>query len=522
MSERINVDHAFDPEARQAQAELDAYMDSRPFEDKNGSLHDAETNKFIAKDKFHGGEYDTHYEDSLAETDYSNESLEQLAQRVADARAEGDKTRANDAEAAFFEKFTAYSDKYGWEEEDGSANGPHVDKNAKLGRQTVDDRLARYTEIMYGKEDNEPNTPETSEDIPANTDTPEDIESNEAESAEKTDGKKKKKDGKKKDKASKKGSDNAESTEDESERKPNSIEADIEATKAKLHAAADDMEAEAVAEMNSTDQAKADKILLEPIDEPDLEPVDGDDVVLERIEDDDLEPIDNQLLSNTNVGEGRLAAEVALARQEQGTAYTPRGWRQRLRDLATRSGLKAELNRQGINIAERLGNHKRGKIALGIVGLAAVGFGTAVYLVNRHNGGGMTGNGNFFNDAMNHVQDSMNNSVENAKHIADGDTLQPKNGGGAGGGLEWADFSKAAQNAQPNEGWNRTMLELGIPKDHWADILKDAGPKLNKIGEAYYDKRFNDWGISEPGKLSKRALQIIAAASKRDGFDLAA
>jgi len=153
MSERINVDHAFDPEARQAQAEFDAYMDSRPYKDEKGNIHNPENGKFANYDDYMEQQRDDHYDETLEQGDYSGESLEQLARRVAQARAEGDKTRAMDAEEAFFNKFAAYSDKYGWEEEDGSADGPHVDKDAKLGRRTIDDRLERYTKIMYGEEE---------------------------------------------------------------------------------------------------------------------------------------------------------------------------------------------------------------------------------------------------------------------------------------------------------------------------------------------------------------------------------
>lgn len=137
MSERINVDHAFDPEARQAQADFDAYLESRP-----ASQAEADA----AKD---------HYDESLTTGETSDESLEQLAQRVADARAVGDTTRAGDAEEAFFAKFNAYSEKYGWENEviDESATGQlAVDKNAKIGRDTIDARLERYGKIMYGEE----------------------------------------------------------------------------------------------------------------------------------------------------------------------------------------------------------------------------------------------------------------------------------------------------------------------------------------------------------------------------------
>jgi len=154
MSERINVDHAFDPEARRAQTEFDAFVESRPYKDEKGDVHSPEDGRVVDNDAYHNAKRDGHYETSLAESDYSGESLEQLAQRVAQARIEGDKTRTKDAEDAFFDKFSQYSEKYGWEEEvidESATEQMHVDDSAKLGRTTINDRLERYAKIMYGE-----------------------------------------------------------------------------------------------------------------------------------------------------------------------------------------------------------------------------------------------------------------------------------------------------------------------------------------------------------------------------------
>lgn len=172
MSETYNVNSAFDPEARQAQADFDAYMASRPYKDGRGNVHNPDTGDFINHEDYSQQHRDAHYEATQQEGDYSGESLEQLAQRVAAARAEGDKTRASDAEDAFFKKFAAYSAKYGWENEvvDDSATDLAIDKDAKLGRTTIDDRLKRYTAIMYGEEATEPgSSPDTDSGEPTPT-----------------------------------------------------------------------------------------------------------------------------------------------------------------------------------------------------------------------------------------------------------------------------------------------------------------------------------------------------------------
>ncbi len=226
---------------------------------------------------------------------------------------------------------------------------------------------------------------------------------------------------------------------------------------------------------------------------------------------------DLEAMLNSNVGEGRLVGEfTAAAAAEQDTPTVARSWRRRLRDMATPAGLAAELGRMSGSARERLGKRKKGKLALGLLAVAAAGVGVAVYAANRHNGGGSGGNGgNWLNDIMNNIGDA----ADKAKDAA---TDKPTGGGGHNGSVEWADFLPKARNVHRGEGWYNTFKEMGIPKEHWADVLNDAGPKLGKIGEAYYDNNAGEWRISRPGQLSESALRVIAAASKRDGVDLAA
>ena len=79
-----------------------------------------------------------------------------------------------------------------------------------------------------------------------------------------------------------------------------------------------------------------------------------------------------------------------------------------------------------------------------------------------------------------------------------------------------------ARWVEPGEGWYETFQELGIPEDHWADVLKDAGPKLHDQDWAYFDSAHDEWRISQPGRLPNSALQVIADAAQRDGYSLAA
>jgi hypothetical protein len=70
----------------------------------------------------------------------------------------------------------------------------------------------------------------------------------------------------------------------------------------------------------------------------------------------------------------------------------------------------------------------------------------------------------------------------------------------------------------PGEGWYETMQDMGIPEDKWADVLKDAGPKLHEQGWAYFDNAHGEWRISQPGHLSNAAVQTLKNASAHNGF----
>jgi hypothetical protein len=88
--------------------------------------------------------------------------------------------------------------------------------------------------------------------------------------------------------------------------------------------------------------------------------------------------------------------------------------------------------------------------------------------------------------------------------------------------MDWSDFARDARVVEAGEGWYQTFEEMGIPQDHWSDVLESAGPELQDQGWAYFDQSADEWRISQPGKLPPSALETIAEASRRDGFNLTA
>ena len=104
-------------------------------------------------------------------------------------------------------------------------------------------------------------------------------------------------------------------------------------------------------------------------------------------------------------------------------------------------------------------------------------------------------------------------------HYVDGDTGAPE------APLEshkpsWSDFDKSARVVTPGEGWYQTFKELGIPKEHWAETLKSAGPDLKDHGWAYFDGAHDEWRISHTGKLPTSALETITNAAHAHGVEL--
>lgn len=479
MSERINVDHAFDPEARQAQADLDAYMDSRPYEDDKGNAHDAETGSFIKKDDFRYGENDKHYETTLEEGDYSSESLDQLAQRVAEARARGDKTGVNDAEELFFDKFNAYAEKYGWENEvvDESATGKvAVDNDAKIGRDTIDARLERYGKIMYGETETSEESETVEQPQPETTESDEPVTEEPEIRIEPW--------------VPPMGA-------EEAEQKLESVQR----VKAQMEAEQAEPEYDSEAQAERMDERLGDDIPgegLEPLTLDNGEEIaaeegesleeyearHGVDGAHEPIPGDGIEPLD----MDSTEEEARASGFRRLIGRMSPTALAARAsaWNYQ----------RGERNRG----RERSGN-KKAIIGLGAL---AVATGVGIYLANRYGVDIIPGN---------------NGGSGGGREAATGAT---GNGGGNGGGnrLNWNDFDPSARRVTDGEGWNQTFKEMGIPKKDWADVLNTAGPKLGKLGEAYYDNGAGEWRISRPGQLSSDALRVIASSSRKNGVEL--
>jgi hypothetical protein len=75
-----------------------------------------------------------------------------------------------------------------------------------------------------------------------------------------------------------------------------------------------------------------------------------------------------------------------------------------------------------------------------------------------------------------------------------------------------------AYYVRPGEGWYETFQDMGIPQDSWANILKDAGPKLRDLGVADFNTSSNQWWISHSGNLPADALRTIADSSAKFGY----
>ena len=61
---------------------------------------------------------------------------------------------------------------------------------------------------------------------------------------------------------------------------------------------------------------------------------------------------------------------------------------------------------------------------------------------------------------------------------------------------------------------------MGIAEKDWGKVLSTAGPKLEKLGEAYFDNTAGEFRISRPGQLSNDALRVIASSSRKNGVEL--
>lgn len=108
MSEQhYSVLEAFDPEARQAQAELDAYFASRPFKDEQGLVR-APDGTFANADTY----FDNRRQELEIEgvESYESMSLPTLARKLAQAEIDDDETSVIDISDVLIEKLSAQSD----------------------------------------------------------------------------------------------------------------------------------------------------------------------------------------------------------------------------------------------------------------------------------------------------------------------------------------------------------------------------------------------------------------------------
>jgi len=106
MSEQrpATAQEAFDPEVRQGQADWDAYLQSRPYEDDLGNIHNPETGQFINADAY----FDEQRQELEAadQTSYEDMSMSDLASKLAQAEHHGDRTMENDVHEVLHDKIT--------------------------------------------------------------------------------------------------------------------------------------------------------------------------------------------------------------------------------------------------------------------------------------------------------------------------------------------------------------------------------------------------------------------------------
>lgn len=487
---RYNETIGHDPSAN---ADYAAYLRTRDFEDANGSIHDAKTSKF----KKRNAENDTYETDlinsahaeALEENALRDGSLESLAKKVAEARNSGDAQAAAHAEDLFFDKFTKLSEKYGWEEDDDSANDTlRVEKDAKVGRSTIDDRLARYSKIMYGEE---ADTAVKSSEVVAEED------SKVADRAEKE----------------------AESVpEEKSEEAPAATEekfdvaAEVEQVKERLSQHALDREQQVNEERNSTESAKADRELLQLVSKEGLEDF-ADKPSLKLVSKEGLEAEGDdepKLVSKEGLDAILEDTEVEPARPEKGFLNRARHALHKSKELYLRAAFevghtldlaKSELSKRGgrkpgeteEQYERRMRRNGQG-VALGIVALAGASIAAKFGAFD----GLFDGNANA----------SASGNTEAAAESTDR--------GSRGGGVETStqQFSNDSLRVDRGEGLFQTFKEMGIPKDKWQEVLNQSGPKLVRMGEAYNDPSIGGFGLKGDGRLSTRALGVIADTAR--------
>lgn len=158
----------------------------------------------------------------------------------------------------------------------------------------------------------------------------------------------------------------------ESVEEPVSVDDMAEDAKARLNARAEQMEADAAEQRNGTEQAKADRAVLEEMP--------ADEVVAAAAGETADEPL------------GELPEDEEVARAANGEAEPAgddevesvrRSWRGRMRDFFTPAGFAAEVKAATYKGKEKLGRHPKAKVALGVL---AVGGAIGAYYLFKDSG----------------------------------------------------------------------------------------------------------------------------------------
>lgn len=471
---RYNETIGHDPEAN---ADYATYLRTRDFEDAKGNLHDAATSKFKKRstdiDPYEADLINSAHEEALEENALRGSSLEVLAQRVAEARQQGDKAAAAHAEDLFYDKFTKLSEKYGWDEDDESVNDTHrVDKSAPIGRTTIDDRLARYAKIMYGEE--------ASVAVPAveTSDNKEQASETPAKASER----------KKNESASKTSS-------DKQAEKSFDVDAEIAAAKDRLDTAGKERVDAAVAGLNDTEQAQADRRVLEELPTDDLERIAAQGGARE-LPTDELEAIANSAGSQEN----ESTEEVDPAQPEKGFLNRARRALQKGKELYLRAAFetghtidlaKSELSKRGGKKEgetdeqyERRMRRNGRNLALGIIALAgaslAAKYGAFDGIGEPNAHATATGSG----DGHRAVEDAITKD-----RVSDHLTAE-----------QLRDFK-----IPEGTGGEALMNRLNVNSDVW---YQNQDEFLRKFPDEAYRMSDGNVGFSDPGRLSSDAIKF--------------
>ncbi len=134
MNEQLpSVEQAFDPEARQSQANWEAYLESRPFEGRQGEILHPETGKIINPDQYFDEQSKAADEKHSDQTAYEDMSVPQLARKLGQSEFYDDETSRKGINDVLQGKLDVLDEKYFSERDDSSThsthNNPDKDKN---------------------------------------------------------------------------------------------------------------------------------------------------------------------------------------------------------------------------------------------------------------------------------------------------------------------------------------------------------------------------------------------------------